>query len=460
MLAAVLLFTLLSVLPAAGIFKFTWNHELGTLLNYQAKHVARQKSDLNLAIKDQARKSFAKVYGPDWADVTKEAVKAKTDAVWGDPPPGYQPGAASSDPLAWWKPVYNDASAMLRYEQSASGLVEAQGLSMTPGPFALLGGVLLLGALVFLIRYQGKHLLLSDFTDRPPVNLLKDVEAARETGQDLLIVASSQSQLDEVRLLVTNPGQQTGVPVGRTAQAVSTAPDHATVFELTEAFHTPESRLQGLSSLEQIAAAGKAIVLSRIDPLAVIFGHSSEPAEGSAQTGLTESERRRWSDVLARFTIILAPLRAGALPENTVSAEPFYWSLWNSCNDTEKLVLVHVAEEGFANPWQTDIAERLLRRGLLVLDPDLRPFTPAFRQFIRKVYEADRVTEWEQPTHGLGWTNTRWILVIMLTTVVVFLFGTQRQALSQLVAFVSALTGAFTGILKLISDVTPKSRAQ
>ena len=55
-------------------------------------------------------------------------------------------------------------------------------------------------------------------------------------------------------------------------------------------------------------------------------------------------------------------------------------ALWAQCTREERLVLICVTREHVANPHQRPIIEGLLKRGLLTLDPDLRPCTHAFAE--------------------------------------------------------------------------------
>jgi hypothetical protein len=473
--AAALLLILMSVLPAAGFFKFAWNQELGALLAFEGKHVAETREDLKLQIADLARDRFAPVYGPKWKDVAKGAIDEEERALGEESPFDAANTAGSTDVLAAWKPVYNDASAALRYEESRPGLIAHRNLSARLGPFALIGGMLMIGALLRWMRHCASHLFLSDLVSIVPPfpDLMSEIQAVRKDGRNLLIVTSSQTQEDAIRVLIADQATETaaaGVRSDSRTEPAGAAPD--STFSLADAFRNPRSRLKTLVRLEQIAAGGNGIVFSRVEPATFLFreAFAAAPAGGDSPQAklapLEEWERRRWSDVLERFLVVVVPVVSDAAAEGAgatsdpvcqrVRREALYWSLWNSCSKVEKLVLVHVAEEGFANPRQTQTVERLLRRGLLVIAPYLRPFDPDFQQFIQQAYERKTIAEWERPARGIGWTQTRWILAIMVVTVALFLIGTQRQALTPAVSFVSTLTAAFAGILKLISEATPK----
>jgi hypothetical protein len=468
-----LLFILISILPAAGFFKFAWSHEVGALLHFEAEHVAQTEADLKLQTRDHAREQFARVYGAGWEKIAGGAIEERERALAGDSRGIPSSAARSADILADWKPVYNDASAALRYHDSSPDLLVRDGLSMRPGVLATIGGLLLGAALVWWIRYWLKNLLLAGLVDAPPApaDAIARIQSARVQNLNLIIVTSSQAQEEAIRGLLAQKAARAAV-VGSESGKTRTVSADNSALDLTDFLRTPKTRLRGLLRMEKIAAAGGGIVFSRVDPVPALLEDVSvaAPGDGDAShagaTLMEEWERRRWSDLLEKFVIVVVPLSvdtalrdecdtaktAGSPPRNPA----YFSSLWNSCTSEEKLVLVHVAEEGFANPRKTQTVERLMRRGLLVMEPDLRTFDPDFQRFIRHAYERKTLAEWERPVRGIGWTQTRWILGVLVVTVAVFLVSTQRQTLTPVVSFVSALTGAIAGVLKLVSEFSPK----
>ncbi len=61
-----------------------------------------------------------------------------------------------------------------------------------------------------------------------------------------------------------------------------------------------------------------------------------------------------------------------------------YWQeQWDRRPEDERNLLIQISQEGMANPWQFKTVRKLLAEGYLKLDPDLRPATAAFRQFLQ-----------------------------------------------------------------------------
>ena len=117
--AGTLLLIVVSVLPAAGLFKFSWNQEIGAFLRYEKDHIQQTKDDLRNELDERARVLFIRAYGPYWRCLTKTVFKAQIAAITDPVIPGFElgPHDAPADVLAGLKPVYNDASAQLRYRR-------------------------------------------------------------------------------------------------------------------------------------------------------------------------------------------------------------------------------------------------------------------------------------------------------------------------------------------------------
>jgi hypothetical protein len=455
-----LLFVPISILPAAGIFKFAWNDESKRLLTYEEKHMAEEARDLRWEIEDRANQQLAAAYPPagNWSAMAKEYLAAQERVVVF--PSSDTSATGLPDRLADWKPVYNDASAALRYQISRTDLISGgRDFSMKPGPFTLVGGFVLLFCLLGSIRYWDKRLMLSGV--QPQVTNVRDkIEAAWRNGRSALVLANSRQQEDAILALMTGTSATLAAiasMAGDDAERIA-QPPKTELFYLTDAFREADARKAALRRMEDIGEGGCGLVFSRLDPAQVVFTERAGPG------GPDESERRRWSDALQRFSLVLVPpeppAQAAGEPEDDIHRRlrtwPYFAALWDTCTDAEKLTLVQVEEEGFANPKQPQITERLLRRGLLVKRPALEPFDRAFGEFIREAYVRSQVADWERPSKGMGWSQSRWVLSVLLVALGVFLMATQRDVLNPIVSFVPTLGGAVTTILKLVGDLSPK----
>lgn len=125
--------------------------------------------------------------------------------------------------------------------------------------------------------------------------------------------------------------------------------------------------------------------------------------------------------------------------------------IWESCSLDEKLVLLHCAHEHVVNPHQRAHVERLLDRGLLTLDPDLKPATPELTTFLRsrEVAMSEELREWETVDSAHSWHYMRLVLGVSLVGILLFLTATQPGLQAGLVAATSAVAGIMTTALKL-----------
>ena len=67
------------------------------------------------------------------------------------------------------------------------------------------------------------------------------------------------------------------------------------------------------------------------------------------------------------------------LEELAERAAPYYQRLWQACDADERVVLEHVAQHGLASAASRRVVRRLLGKGLLRKDPDLRLMNQSFR---------------------------------------------------------------------------------
>jgi hypothetical protein len=146
----------------------------------------------------------------------------------------------------------------------------------------------------------------------------------------------------------------------------------------------------------------------------------------------------------------------GASPES-------FKTLWRARTPDEQMLLLQIAKERIANPYQGDVVRRLLGDGLLRLAPDLQPSSEAFDEFLlSKERECEaKMVEWENVNASHSWRYVRLVLVTGVSGLGLFLFVTQPAFQSSVIGVTTALTGTVTTGLKLRDAVmswfvTPK----
>lgn len=138
-------------------------------------------------------------------------------------------------------------------------------------------------------------------------------------------------------------------------------------------------------------------------------------------------------------------------------AEEAYKELWNRCTTDMQLVLMQLVEEGFANPKQTEVVRKLLRKGLLRRDPILRPMNHSFAVFIETLAEPEELRRQEKAYSRLRLTGLRGLLLTALILVLAFLSLTQQDTVSVWVGYLTAAAASAAGILRLMDLVSRPS---
>jgi hypothetical protein len=152
----------------------------------------------------------------------------------------------------------------------------------------------------------------------------------------------------------------------------------------------------------------------------------------------------RWNTT--RLFLANEEANASAIPP----AEPLE-DVWKSRTADEQLVLLQVARERIVNPHQRPVVKRLLKDGLLTLNPDLQPSSTRFDEFLQNK-ERDllgQLREWERVNVGHSWRYVRLVLVASATGLAGFLLLTQPGLQSSLLGIATGITGALTAGLKL-----------
>lgn len=141
--------------------------------------------------------------------------------------------------------------------------------------------------------------------------------------------------------------------------------------------------------------------------------------------------------------------RGQILDEIRERADLYYRSLWASLSDGEKLLLVHLAEEGLVNPKNRRPLQRLLARGIARRDPALRVMNETFRSFVI-AHKHEVLAIERRETEDSPWAHLKRPLTTVLLGVAVFFFATQREVFNTTLVFVTALAGALPQILQIV----------
>ena len=144
--------------------------------------------------------------------------------------------------------------------------------------------------------------------------------------------------------------------------------------------------------------------------------------------------------------------RDQVLDEIGERAAEYYTALWDSCSISEKLVLLQVAQTGLANGKERAGVRRLLARGLLRRDPQLRLMNETFCRFVRRQCTTSSLArQLEANLASDAWGRFRVPFFAAVMVVLLFFFGTQRELFDSTFAVVGGLTATIPALLKMLS---------
>jgi hypothetical protein len=137
--------------------------------------------------------------------------------------------------------------------------------------------------------------------------------------------------------------------------------------------------------------------------------------------------------------------------EATAAPSAPFDQTWEKCTEDEQMVLLQVARERLANPHQRRMIRHLIGRGLLRLNPDVRPSTDEFDDYLRnrECQLRAQISAWQRVNVGHSWRYVRLILAVCMTGLGFFLVATQPGLQSSLIGIATGITGALTTGLKL-----------
>ncbi len=138
-------------------------------------------------------------------------------------------------------------------------------------------------------------------------------------------------------------------------------------------------------------------------------------------------------------------------------AENYYFSIWNSCSKEEKFALFDLAQDGLLNSNNTHVIQRLVRRGILIINPQLAIFNTSFAQFIIESIseEESKQMEMEAKKHGT-WNTYKYLVIFLVLVIVIFLSFVEEQSFTKITGTVSLGALLLPNILRIVNVFSSK----
>lgn len=128
-------------------------------------------------------------------------------------------------------------------------------------------------------------------------------------------------------------------------------------------------------------------------------------------------------------------------------AEAYYKAIWATCTSDQKLTLYYLAQDRLVSAKNVEV-RRLMRRGLIVRDPDVRLMNESFRQFVLSTVVPDEIGASERT--GSSWSKLRLPLLLVLVGVALFLLVAHPELYSSSMAIITALATGIPAVFKLL----------
>ncbi|HJQ85700.1 MAG TPA: cache domain-containing protein [Candidatus Binatia bacterium] len=189
---------------------------------------------------------------------------------------------------------------------------------------------------------------------------------------------------------------------------------------------------------------------SAVEPFDYVRGQAAESAAATA-----EATEVRTAQLLPRWSLVLSMLAqepTAALAGDDGRPERPHRETWRLLSREDRLVLRHVAEEGFVAPAALASVRSLLARGLLSRAPMLTIPSESLRRFVLGAESPETIAEWEQAGERSSMEIIARLLPIALVAGLVFVFATQRDVFNATTTIVGAAGSAIPLLLKLLGS--------
>ncbi|MEQ9439203.1 MAG: hypothetical protein RIG62_09145 [Cyclobacteriaceae bacterium] len=135
-------------------------------------------------------------------------------------------------------------------------------------------------------------------------------------------------------------------------------------------------------------------------------------------------------------------------------AQPFYFSLWNTCSKEEKYILHDLADDGFVNTENKQVLLRLMEKGLIFYDESFHIMNESFRNFILSNIKPSEALEMEKELRKHGrWSVYSTVILILIVSLIFFVVSAHESIVNQFIALLAGITAAVPYLLRLIGLV-------
>jgi hypothetical protein len=130
-------------------------------------------------------------------------------------------------------------------------------------------------------------------------------------------------------------------------------------------------------------------------------------------------------------------------------ARPYHEALWKTCSEGQRCTLIQLAQDGMISPKNKHL-RRLVKRGLVVRDPRLRLMDESFRRFVSSAAREQDIEGWRQQEGGSAWQVMKAPFLLIVFSVALFLFITQKDVYDSTISFMSAAAAGIAVLFRFL----------
>lgn len=137
-------------------------------------------------------------------------------------------------------------------------------------------------------------------------------------------------------------------------------------------------------------------------------------------------------------------------------AQPFYFSLWNTCSKEEKYLLYDLSDDGFVNTKDKQVLLRLMEKGLIFYDESFHVMNESFRNFILTNIKPSESLAMEKELKNQGrWSTYSTIILLLVVSLVIFMVFAQDSVVNQFTALLAGMAAIVPYIIRLGGALVP-----
>ena len=389
----------------------------------------------------------------------------------------YLAQAKSSDQQCWFYAAKDDREQVALTTKGSGGKVRTIVSAWTPLHIPWSDGIwwvgagLFLGILFWLVGFTLRAIFLLDLDGDhadpgDAADLLSPDSLKAEPKTNLLVIDSGSSKT-LANLCTSNGGiesrdmedmvklpQQSAMASNGSVVAISDQDPVGRIVRLRhpillygveKVLHNLETSVKSRFVVQELLRQlNKSVVLSAAeDPVA----------------NACDGEMEHWRALLRSFIRVeLGSRQAHVLGrtwpryERRVTTDPYHRWLFDQLSESEKLLLVQLAQEGLVNPNSRGVAEELIRKGLIVRRSGLLEIrSTEFAMFLKHAVSLSTTKRWEKEGAGITAASLRISLLVIGAAVVTFLIYTQGEVFNTWVTYATGFAASVPTFLHLFS---------